>query len=187
MAEKRGSGYVKDAGACDESLFQVMLRTTWLREEESFSFWDKEKLRKNRWLEFGLVNIHKAEKKRTEKDIVIYFSSVNPRSLGKTLSICLNFPIAFLFCFFLIVLIPPWGWIAVFGQRFTELCWTLRFWYLLPKKLTGFFWTDSGSLWANYSVYTCSPVCTLLSRPVLWQLFLLNLNFVQRISRYVGC
>lgn len=81
--------------------------TTWLREKEPFSFWEKQKLRKNRWLEFGLVNIHKAEKKRTEKDIVIHFSSVNPRSLGKTLSFCLNLSMAFLFClvFFLIVLI----------------------------------------------------------------------------------
>lgn len=81
------------------SVFQVMLTAAWLREKESFSFWDKEKLRKNRWLEFCLANIHKAEKKRTEKDIVIYFSSVNPRSLGKTLLFCLNLSIAFLFCF----------------------------------------------------------------------------------------
>lgn len=65
-----------------------------------------------------------------------------------------------------------------FGQCCSELCWTSLFWYLLPKRLTGCFCTGSSSLWANYSLYTCTCACTFLPGPVLWQLFLLNLNFV---------
>lgn len=75
-----------------------MLTTKRLREKEPFSFLDKEKLRKNRWLNFGLVNIHKAKKKKemTENDVVIYLHcySLQP---WQTLPFCLNL-IVLIFC-----------------------------------------------------------------------------------------
>lgn len=59
-------------------------------------FWSK-KIRNNRWLNFGLVNIHKAEKKEmTEKDIIIYFHcySLQP---WQALLFCLNLMLAVFF------------------------------------------------------------------------------------------
>lgn len=165
------------------SVFQVTLTTAWLREKESFSFWDKEKLRKNRWLEFGLVNIHKAEKKRTEKDIIIYFSSVNLRSLGKTLSVCLNLSIASLFCFFFNC--PD------FPVRLDCCFWTALHWTLL--NFSGISYLRSSQAFSGLTAAACELI-TVCIHAVLCALFCPGLFYcsffcwtwtlsVQQISR----